>query len=386
MAIRMISAMDQRRDFVQHALVDGANLSALCRQFGISRDTGYRYLARYRQDGEVGLVDQSRRPHQSPRQTPLPVVERVLAARTAHPTWGGRKLHHWLARHDPWFAERNLPVPAPSTITGILRRAQLLRGPRAGHPRAYLRFERAAPNQLWQLDFLGHLPLASGDRVHVLTILDDHSRFLIGLIAYADEQTATVRAALTGCFITYGLPDELLCDNGPPWGTPSGLGMTRLEAWWQRLTIRLSHGRPYHPQTQGKVERCHQTIGLDVFAQTTAPFADLAAAQAALDQFRAVYNTQRPHEALDYAVPDDRYRPSDRSFPTDLPPITYPAGTMVRIVNHQGNILVHRRHYFVSEALVGEPVAIEPTTDKEVFTVTYGTRRMGDIRLPTTTR
>lgn len=385
MAIRTIPAMDQRLDFVQQATAPGANVSALCRIFGISRDTGYRYLARYRRAGEAGLVPQSRRPQQSPRQTSVPIEQRVLAARTAHPTWGGRKLHHWLARQDPWFAEMALPVPAPSTITGILRRAHLLGGNRTGFPRAYLRFERAAPNQLWQMDFLGHMPLATGDRVHVLTILDDHTRFLIGLIACANEQTVTVRAALTTCFTTYGLPNELLADNGPPWGTTGGKGLTRLEVWLLQLSIRLSHGRPYHPQTQGKVERCHQTIGFDVFAQSSAPFADLAAAQQALNQFREVYNAQRPHEALGFAVPTDRYHTSDRRFPAVLAPMTYPADTIVRTVNYQGNIMLSRRHYFVSEGLVGQPVAIEPTSDPTVFTVRYGTRRIVDIRLPPAT-
>jgi transposase InsO family protein len=365
------SQMSLRREFVTFAQQEALPMRVLCRQFGISPKTGYKWLARAAADASDPLADHSRRPQTSPRQTPPALEAAVVALRDAHPTWGGRKLHHWLRAHG---AD---PVPAPSTITDILRRhGRIAADPEAPHP--WQRFERAAPNELWQLDFMGHRP-AGSERVHPLTLLDDHSRFLLGLWACENEQGTGVQTHLTAAFARYGLPWGLLTDNGPPWGATGQGGITRLEAWFLQLGITVHHGRPYHPQTQGKVERIHATIAADCFGGPALP--DLAAAQPGFDHFRETYNHDRPHEALAFAVPASRYAPSPRSFPDRLPPIEYAPGDAVRKVRHQGAISYHNHAYFVGTGLIGLPVAVRPTTTDGVFAIIFCAQQIGLIDL-----
>jgi transposase InsO family protein len=351
---------------------DEANIAALCRGFGISAKTGYKWLARWDQEGEAGLAERSRRPQTSPTQTAVALEAQVMAVRQAHPTWGGRKLHHRLVQQGV------AAVPAPSTITAILHRHGLIAGDPAPS-RPCQRFEHAAPNALWQLDFLGHRPLDNRCRVHPLTLVDDHSRFLLALVACADEQQATVQALLTACFHRYGLPQAILTDNGPPWGTSGAGGLTAFEAWLLRLGVDLWHGRAYHPQTQGKVERLHRTIVAEVFAHRHFP--DLAACQAGFATFRATDNHDRPHEALAYAVPASRYAPSPRPFPEMLPPLTSGPDDQVRLVRDQGAISFQNRSWFISRGLIGLPVAVRPTTTDSVFQVIYCHRAVATIDL-----
>jgi len=361
MPFEVKTKVDQRREFVLMARQEGANIRSLCRQFGISADTGYRLLTRYREAGEAGLADRSRRPHSSPRRT-LPTVEAaVVALRTAQPTWGGRKIATRLGTLGVTGA------PRPSTITGILHRHDLI-DPRAAQPRAFQRFERAAPNELWQIDFKGHHRLLEG-RVHPLSVLDDHSRFALGLFACAHERGNLVQQHLTACFAQYGLPWTILADNGGPWGASHPGAITWLEAWFIRLGIRVIHGRPYHPQTQGKVERWHRTMKTDVFQFGT--FRDVAETQVALDAFRQVYNTERPHEALGMAVPASRYLPSARSYPAVLPEIVYRDDCTVCVVHYSGTISFGGRVHFVSEALRGLLVGVRPTTVDGVHDVRF---------------
>lgn len=363
MPFEVSSLMDRRREFVHFAVQDGANIRALCRQFGIMPNTAYKWIARFQAEGDAGLADRSHRPHTSPTRSTAAVEAQVLAVRTAQPTWGGRKIHAWLRDRG------GLPTPpVPSTITAILARHDCLAGPGVGQPRAYGRFERAAPNELWQLDFMGHRPLRSG-RVHPFTVLDDHSRFAIALVACAHEQAALVQQHLIACFRDYGLPAAILADNGATWGSSHPGALTWLAAWWMRLGIQVLHGRPYHPQTQGKVERWHQTIATDVFQ--FGQFLNLAAAQRAFDTFRATYNTDRPHEALGMAVPVDRYLPSPRPYPDILPEITYSADHTVHRVNSAGRITIDRRPVFISEALRGLPVGVRRTAVDGVVVVRF---------------
>jgi transposase InsO family protein len=360
------SRMTERQEFIALARQEGANIAALCRHFSISRKTGYKWLDRAR--AEPACTDRSRRPHTSPHTTPAAVAAAVLALRAAHPTWGGRKLHHALARQGV------VQPPAPSTITAILRRHGLLTP--EPEPRDFRRFAHAAPNDLWQLDFMGHRALDQG-RVHPLTLLDDHSRFALLVAACGDQQHTTVQERLTAVFRHYGLPRIILCDNGSPWAPAGEVGLTRLEAWWLRLGIEPWHGRPYHPQTQGKVERLHGTIAAEVFG--TRQFADLPATQAAFDTFRAIYNHERPHEALDDAVPVDRYHLSPRLFPETLPEIGYGPEDQVRVVTEHGSIQWQRRRAFVSRGLVGEAVGVRPTAEDGVWQVYYCHRQVATI-------
>jgi transposase InsO family protein len=361
------SSMSERQDFVAFAAQEGTTIAALCRHFGISRTTGYTWLARAAH-GETTWADRSRRPHTSPRRTTPEREAAVLAKRHAHPAWGGRKLHHALAR------EGMVQPPAPSTITAILRRHGLLAA--TPPPRDFVRFEHEASNALWQMDFMGHRAL-DADRVHPLTLLDDHSRFALTLTACANEQHATVKAQVTAVFRRYGLPRGILSDHGSPWGSAGMGGLTSLEAWLLQLGVEPWHGRAYHPQTQGKVERFHGTIAAEVFAQRHFP--DLATTQTAFDRFRTVYNHERPHEALAYAVPASRYQPSPRPFPETLPEIVYGPEDAVRIVTVHGSIQWQRRRAFVGRGLVGQPVAVRSTPQDGRWEVYFCHRQVATI-------
>jgi len=363
------SVMTERQEFVVCARQEGTSITALCAAYGISRKTGYKWLARAGA-GDHALANQSRRPRSSPAQTPPAMEARILELRAAHPSWGGRKLHHRLR------ATGVADVPAPSTITAILRRHGLLRpDPPA---RDFIRFEHPAPNALWQMDFMGHRPLGQG-RVHPLTLLDDHSRFALSVTACANEQHVTVKDHLTAAFRRYGLPQAILTDNGSPWATAGMGGLTTLEAWLLRLGVESWHGRIRHPQTQGKVERFHGTLATDVFAHRHV--VDLTEAQVQFDAFRRCYNHDRPHEALAYAMPASRYQPSSRPFPDIVPPVTYDLDEVVRTVSVHGSISWQRRRHFISRGLVGQPVALRPTSEAQCWEVIYCHRQVAIIDL-----
>lgn len=365
MPLEIKSAVDYRHEFVLLATQEGANVRELCRRYRYSTRTGYKWIDRFRTGGIAALADRSRRPTTSPRRTDPVIEAAVLAQRDAHPTWGGRKLHVWLGRQGMTHP------PAPSTITNILHRSGRI-NPEQPAQGPFCRFEHLAPNDLWQMDFMGHRPLDRG-RVHPLTILDDHSRFGLALAAWATQHRVVVEEQLRACFARYGLPRAILTDNGPPWGTSRGRGLTGLEAWLLRLGIVVIHGRPYHPQTQGKIERWHRTIGHDVFR--AAPLADLVTAQQAFDRFRTSYNTDRPHQALGNAVPASRYRASARSCPASPPPIVYGDDDQVRIVRTKGAVMFQGHRYFISEGLKGLPVGIRPAPPMASLPSAFAIRR-----------
>lgn len=366
------SAMAQKLEFVTLASREGANVTALCARFGMARSTGCELLRRWRAEGEAGLAPRSRRPRSSPGRTPPEVEAAVLALRDAHPAWGGRKLAAALERAG--FA-----APAPSTITAILERHGRLRPPEE-RSRPWTRFEREAPNELWHLDFMGHKPPAPGaGRVHPLCLLDDHSRYALAVAACADQQKKTVQAALEAAFRCHGLPGAILADNGPPWGTGGAGGVTALEARLLRLGVRLRHGRAYHPQTQGKVERFHRTVAAEAFGP--APFPDLAAAQRGFDAFRGEYNLRRPHAALGLEPPAKHFWASPRGFPDRLPEQAFGPDDRVRAVRSTGRVSFKGRSRFVGRGLAGERVAVRPTAEDGVHAVVHFGVRVATIDL-----
>jgi transposase InsO family protein len=318
---KSISIMENRQEFVRLARQGGVSIAELCRRFGISRQTGFTYLRRHGEAGEVGLADRSRRPLTSPRRSSDAIEQEIVDLRKANPAWGGRKLARVL--RDRGVAG----VPSPSTVTEVLRRHGELDPAEAVKHRPVQRFERSAPNELWQMDFKGHFAMDRG-RCHPLTVLDDHCRYSVGLIACGDETRATVQEHLTTVFRRHGLPGSMLCDNGSPWGGSGAEGYTALEVWLMRLGVRLYHGRAYHPQTQGKEERFHRTLNVELSQANR--FADLSACQTAFDRWRRIYNEERPHEALGLAVPASRYRASPIGFPERLPEPEYHATDHVR--------------------------------------------------------
>jgi transposase InsO family protein len=326
-------------------------------------------LKRYSEAGVAGLVDHSRRPLHSPEQTEAGLEAAVLSVRREHPAWGGRKIAHVLRA-------RGVVPPSGSTITEILRRHGKLDGPRAGQPRGYTRFERARPNELWQMDFKGHFATAS-NRCHPLTVLDDHSRYDLALRACADEQTATVRAALTAVFHEYGLPDAILCDNGPPWGDTAAHRYTPLGIWLMLNGVGVRHSRPYHPQTMGKDERFHRTLKREVLGEG---FSDLAHCQRVFDRWRQVYNHIRPHEALGMDTPASRYRASSRVFCEVPPPIEYDA-PHVRRVSKVGRIGFLGYDLRLPNAFAGHHVALRPADADGCWDVFFAAFRVAQIDL-----
>ena len=367
-----VTRMDLRREFVTLAEQGTVPFAHLCHRFGISRKTGYKWLARAAAAGEAGLVDQSRRPHHSPGITPPTVTARIRIVAQAHPSWGGRLIRHALLNQGL------SAVPAASTITTILRREGLCT-PERPAPRPVIRFEADAPNHRWQMDFKGWTATRTG-RLTPFTLLDEASRFVLHLEHVPDGTLATVQALLTDAFRRYGLPWQLLADNGPPWGSSHPRILTRMDVWLLRLGVRPLHGRPLHPQTQGKIERFHRTLTRDVLQQ---PFDSPAQAQVALDAYRVVYNHERPHSALGFRTPADCYRLSPRPFPEQVPPILYDDAVPVRRVSAKGTIRYQNRVVFLSEALQGFPVGIVPTRIDGVVQVHFCARTITTIDLRT---
>ena len=368
------SRMSSRLEFVMLASAPDVNMQALCQSFGVSRKTGYKWLDLYRQHGEAGLEDRSRRPHISPKRSNDQLEAAVLALHEKYPCWGARKLKALLSEE--------VGKPHPNTIAAILRRhgRQLVPHVDKTDP-ARKRFEHDAPNSLWQMDFKGHFPLtdSKAGRCHPLTVLDDHSRFSLCLEACSGEDGKQVKAALTRTFLTYGMPERITCDNGTPWGTAGHGTLSRLEVWLIRLGIRVSHSRPHHPQTQGKDERFHRTLKRELLERNG--FSSLKAWQHAFDTWRDQYNLIRPHEALGQQAPITRYRPSARSFPSKLPPVEYDDGETVRKVQRHGQINFNGRSYFVGEGLYTELVAIRPTKQDGVYSVVFCHKEITQIDL-----
>ena len=367
---RECSSVSEREEFVKLVELESSNVSVLCRRFGISRKTGYKWLNRYESVGCAALCDRSRRPHTSPEKTCEAMEAAVLSVRTEHSAWGGRKIRRVLlnAGHQG--------VPSASTITAILHRHGLIDEAESSKHKAWMRFEHERPNDLWQMDFKGHFAMDLG-RCHPLTVLDDHSRYCVGLEACGNERTGTVRERLTGVFRRYGLPCRMLMDNGSPWGNDADHPWTPLTVWLLRLGVGVSHGRPYHPQTQGKDERFHRTLKAEVLSGRS--FENLPSCQSAFDDWRETYNVRRPHEALELNTPITRYAVSPRFFPEALPPIEYGPGDTVRHVYDGGQITLRNREYRVGKAFRGYPVALRPTLCDGVLDVYFCTERIGWI-------
>lgn len=373
--------MSAREGFIIDSKRGGVSFAEICRRHGISRRTGYKWLDRYRADGIQALADRSRRPLHSPARTTEEIENQVIDARSEHPCWGGRKIVKLLANQGVAG-----PLPAPSTVTGILRRHGLLGGGTRGGAADFTRFERSEPNDLWQMDFKGHFAMDGGKRCHPLTILDDHSRYNLVLKACAGETRAVVQPLLEEAFRRYGLPRQILCDHGSPWGT--GLrgdggpyGRTGLGLWLMRLGVDVIHGRPRHPQTQGKEERFHRTLRAELLLRE-ALWRDLAHCQREFDRWSRIYNEVRPHEALGMACPGERYRLSGRGYPERLPEVEgfYLEDDELRKVRSKGEITFGNRTFAIGQALVGEVVALRAAGGDrhEVF---YCWKKLGTIDL-----
>jgi len=364
--------VSERLEFVRLAESGSVSFAELCRRFGVSRQTGYVWLQRWRHGGEGALVDRSRRPRLSPRQTASEVEELVVAVRKEHPRWGGRKIHRVLRD------EGHVGVPAPSTITGILRRWGLLSP--VAEPRGFQRWQREAPNELWQMDFKGWFSLESGMRCHPFGLLDDHSRYNLALGACPNEQTETVRGLLQAAFGAYGLPREILCDNGSPWGNDRGQPWTPLTVWLVDVGVGVIHSRPFHPQTAGKEERFHLTLDWEVIKRRDS-WQTYQQVQDAFDRWRVIYNHKRPHDALGLDTPSDHYQPSPRPYRSRIEPVDYPSDYQTRKVSANAHISFHGRKIRLGRAFIGKHVGIRPTTEDGVYTIHYRHQQIRTINL-----
>ena len=369
-----VSLMSQREELMVLANQPGANRRELARRWGVSAKTLYKWLKRYDHKGMDGLADQSKRPSCSPFKTDEKLERRILDLRDAHPYWGARKLAGVLDNSGL------LRVPAVSTVHEILRRHGRVSRDATGSQGAFQRFEHPAPNDLWQMDFKGHVPNERG-RCHPLTMLDDHSRYNLCLAACDDERADRVKTHLIATFRRYGLPRRMTMDNGPPWGggDSDGQGHTALTVWLMQLGIGVSHSRPYHPQTQGKDERFHRTLKVELLQHRR--FVDNAHAQQVFDQYRQVYNGQRPHEALSMAVPQQRYRPSAVTYPEVLPVVEYLSTDRVYKVDTCARIQVKGRRRKIGRAFIGQRVALRAKEIDGCFSVWFSRFEIGEIDL-----
>ena len=372
MSWRKVTIMSQRIEFVKMALQEGTNISELCRRFGISRKTGYKFLNRYKMFGVEGLFDLPKCPVHSPNQTSQEVEQLILDLRDKHSAWGGRKLKRRL--EDMGYSQ----LPSPSTITAILKRNGRICEEESVKHKSWERFEAPSPNDLWQMDFKGHFQVREG-RCHPLTVLDDHSRFSICINACENEKKQTVQDALTGVFRKYGLPYAMLIDNGPPWQRHGEIEYTSFTVWLMRLGISVIHSRPLHPQTLGKDERFHRTMKAEVIPKCIDK--SIIQCQQFFEDWRIVYNTERPHEAIDMEVPSKVYNVSNRIFPEKIEEIEYGPDDYVRKVQDGGRICFKNKEYKVSKAFKGQRIAIRPQNVDGMFDVYFCCYKIAHIDL-----
>jgi transposase InsO family protein len=351
-------------------LRDGERMTDLCREFGISRKTGYKFAARFEQLSVLGLYDQRRIPERIPHRTSDEVVKLLVELRTAHPTWGPKKLREMLRRKHA-----DVRLPATSTIGDVLKREGLItaRDRRRSNPVAFSPLCHAtASNDVWCIDFKGHFRLGDGKYCYPLTVTDAASRYILACEAYHRINGDDVRAALEQVFRTYGLPGAMRFDGGPPFATTGLRGLSALSAWWLQLGIKLERIEPASPQQNGRHERMHRTLK----AETTRPPArNLLQQQERFDLFVDAFNGERPHEALEMKHPAECYAPSTKPFPTELGPAAYPFHDFVLTVTSCGHARIpgtprQRPSFFLAKALARHQVGVREI-DQDRWMVTF---------------
>lgn len=349
------SVCEERLRFVDLALAGERTISELCEEFGISRQCGHTWLKRYREGGATAVIGgRSRRPHNSPARTADDIELAILRLRANKPDWGAPKLHRLFLRAHP---DRKISV---STVHRILVRHDLIHKSDS-HRHATKKFEREFPNQLWQMDFKG--PKGFKTRTGPLSVLDDHSRYILALEHLENGKTEAVKGCLRRTFENNGLPEAMLMDHGTPWWNASSYwGWTEFSVWLMRQGVRILLSGHRHPQTQGKVERMHGAMHHTIVRRR----AD-ADQQSWLDEFRNEYNQIRPHEALGMATPASRWQPSTRQFVAEPKPWDYPPEQQVLTVDNYGRIKWQTRSLEVSQALRGERVGVRTIGHRSII-------------------
>jgi transposase InsO family protein len=359
---KVTDVLKERVRFVTDWESQDWNFAELCRDYGITRNTGYKWLNRYELNGWEALQDETRAAHRHPNQTSAEMEKAILELREKHTRWGARKIQAMLERRQE---EAGYQVPATSTIGEILRQHGLTveRKKRARAEPSRQPLARAGTaNALWCIDFKGWFRTGDGKRCDPLTITDGYSRYLLRCQAVRAADTLHTRAVLEGAFSEYGLPDRMRSDNGAPFGSNGRGGLTALSVWWMRLGIQPERIQPGQPQQNGSHERMHLTL-----AQETAkpPAESARGQQQRFDAFRQEYNHDRPHEGLRMSTPAEHYQPSLQPYPRRLPEPAYPFGWEVRSVGRSGQFKFSARDVFVSHALAGQSIGLQPLNQEQ---------------------
>lgn len=345
--------------------------SDLCREYGISRPTGDKWIKRYL-EGE-SMSDQSRAPKEHPNRVTPEMEAQVVAMRQKYPAIGATKMHKMMEN------EGIADLPCARTMNNIFQRHNLITPEASAAATPYQRFEKPQPNDMWQADFKGHFAMGNQKRCHPLNILDDCSRFCLCCEAQLDETFASIQPVLRRLFQEYGLPFSFLCDNGNPWGTVQSMGFTKLEVWMMELGVLVLHGRIRHPQTQGKDERFNRSFTRECLAHND--FTDERQAQRIFSEYRDFYNNQRPHYALDMEVPASRYHPSERKYPDKIEQWEYPAECQLCKVKETGYFNYKGQGYFLSEAFGEKTIGVRESHLPGQITLLFRQFRIGRIDL-----
>lgn len=365
--------MDEKTQFIADYLRQTQDMTELCGHYGISRKTGYKWIARYLEEGPQGLEERSRRPEHCPRATAPEIVGALLEARRHHPSWGAKKLLNLLGKRLP-----EDELPGRSTVCEILSRHGLVPKKRRrrviGHPGPPVS-ESLAPNDVWCADFKGQFKTGDGIYCYPLTVTDNYSRYLLGCQGLLSTSVADAKPVFTRLFKEFGLPLRIRTDNGVPFATTTLARLSQLSAWWVRLGILPELIEPGKPQQNGRHERMHRTLK----AETTRPAAATCRAQQRrFNRFLREFNDERPHEALDMATPAEYYRPSPRPMPNRIPPLEYPDRFETRYVSYNGGIRWKKGWVNVSITCAGEYVGLEEIDDG-VWNVYFGPLKLGRL-------
>jgi putative transposase len=368
--------MSLKLEFVEKAKAPGANISALCREYGIARQTGHKWLKRYKAEGYDGLEERTRRPKTTPLGTAEDVVVSILEVREAHPHWGPHKLGVLLRRR--WGPS----TPSERTIARVLSRFDKIRRRQRRPGSVHLvtqapKVEMNAPNDLWTVDFKGWWRAANRQRCEPLTVRDAFSRMVLAVDVLPSTGAAPVRAIFERLFRRFGLPKALQFDNGIPFVAPLARGgLTALSAWWVALGIELIRSRPGCPQDNGAHERMHADMAAEI---ETLPSASRALQQRACDKWRQEFNHVRPHDAIGDKTPAEVYKRSERAMRVRA--ARYPADWIVRLVSLGGTVCVHGDAYFISASLIGHTIGLE-SVDSLRMRVWFYELDLGTIEMP----
>jgi transposase InsO family protein len=356
---KVTDVVEERTRFVKEHLSGRYTMAELCRAYGISRQTGYERLERFNQEGWPGLADHPHAPKRHPNQTPAKIEQRILQLRYEHPRWGARKLRGHLDEKYP-----KIHWPANSTIGELLQREGLAVARKKRHrtPPYTQPFQAITqPNDLWCADFKGWFKTDDGERIDPLTITDAHTRYLLRCQSVDKANLPQVKGIYVAAFREYGMPLTIRTDNGPPFATRAIAGLSRLSVWLMRLGIVPERIMAGHPEQNGRHERMHATMKAET---ATPPEANRRAQQRRFDQFRAEYNQVRPHEALGQKTPSSQYLASPRGYRERVPEPDYPDSMQVRRVQRHGGFYWKHQEVFLTEALDGECVGLEPVDDR----------------------